>query len=347
MAMFEVTDMGKIPGDLLQKYVFKRVGACRSDVLVGPRMGVDVSLLSANDAVIVAHCDPIVGALKKIGWLAVHIACNDVATAGVEPRWILPTILLPEKWSENMLDTITRDIDSAAKELNVAVVGGHTGYAVGVQRPIVVVTAIGIGGKDEVLTSMNAKVGDLIYITKGAALEGTAILASDFRDVLLSKGVSLSVIEKAEKFMNEVSIVREATALAKARAVTAMHDPTRGGIAEGLIELATASNTIIEVWENKIPVREETKIFAEKLGFDPLWMISSGTLIFTTPKNMKEKAEKILDKLGIQYAQIGIVKARGEPKVTIHRETGIEIIEKPQPERDELATIWEKYARTT
>lgn len=338
--------MGKLPAELLRKYVFSRTGAARADVLVGPREGVDVSLLLGDeDLVIVAHSDPIVGAVKRIGWLAVNIACNDIATSGVEPRWLLPIILLPEKWTEEMLDEITADIDSAARELGISVVGGHTGYAAGVSRPIVTATVIGVGKKDEVTISANAKAGDSIYLTKGAGIEGTAILATDFRDVLTAKGIGEDVIKKAEKFMNEISVVKEALALARASVVHAMHDATRGGVAEALIELAYASGKLIEVWEREIPLREETKIFSTALGFDPLWMISSGTLIFTTPEDKRDEAERILKKLGINYSRIGIVKT-GKPEVILHRRTGIdEKITEMQPEKDELARLWELYPR--
>ena len=329
----------------MKKYVFERVGARRSDVVWGPGFGIDVSvMLAGDDLAVVAHCDPIVGALKRIGWLAVHIACNDVATAGIKPRWILPTILLPEQWNEKIVDDITKDIDEAAKELEVAVVGGHTGYAVGSTRPIVVVTAIGVGRRDEVLTSACAHPGDTVYVTKGAGVEGTAILASDFRDVLLNKGVSEEVIERAELFMREISVVREAVALARSGAVSAMHDATRGGVAEALIELAAASRCTVEVWEDNIPLREETRIFADTLDFDPLWMISSGTLVFTGPKNRSGDVKRVLNSLDIDYAEIGVVK-EGEAKAIIHRKKGLEVIKEPKPEKDELARLWKLYPR--
>jgi len=339
--------VGKIPGNLLRKYVLRRTGSDRDDVIVGPGEGIDVSVLSAGgDLVIVAHSDPIVGALKRIGWLAVHIACNDVATAGVEPRWVLPTILLPEEWGEDMVDEVTRDVDEAARELGAAVVGGHTGYAVGSRRPIVVVTAIGIGERGKVLTSAGARPGDSVYVTKGAGVEGTAILASDFRDVLLSKGVGEDVIGSAETFMKEISVVKEAVSLARAGAVTAMHDATRGGVAEALIELAVASGVIIEVWEDKVPVRRETKVFAEVLDFDPLWMISSGTLVFTAPKDKEDVIKEVLSGLGISYAEVGVVR-EGEVCVVIHRAQGKEVLSEPKPEKDELARLWELYPRVT
>jgi len=337
--------MGKFPSRILKKYVFNRLGVRRSDVLVWPGEGIDVAVTSIDkDSVLVSHSDPIVGALKRIGWLAVNIACNDVATSGIAPTWILPTILLPENWSEDIIDEITKDIDIAAKKLNVSVIGGHTGYGGGLLRPIVVVTAMGVGRRDKYIVSSNAREGDIVYLTKGAGLEGTAILASDFRDVLLERGVDEKIINSAEKFIEEISIVKEALKLAETGAINAMHDATRGGVAEALIEIAVSSGTMIEVWEDKIPLRKETKIFADALGFDPLWMISSGTLIFTVSEDDRSIVEDILEDLGILYSQIGVVK-RGKGMVVIHRTGRIEEISHTQPEKDELARIWKLYPR--
>ena len=337
--------MGKIPEKLLEKYVFKRMGTKRDDVILGSGVGIDFSaMLTREEDVVIAHCDPIVGALEKIGWLSVHVACNDVATSGASPRWILPTILLPEKWEEKMLNKISKDIDSAAKELGVSIVGGHTGYAPGLSRPIVVVTCLGACRRDDIVLPINAKENDLVFITKGAAIEGTAILASDFRDILLNKGVSDSVLKKASKYIREISVVKEAIALARAKAVSAMHDATRGGVAEALIELAVASNKTLEIWADKIPVRKETRILAETLNFDPLWMISSGTLVFTVPKDKEQVASRILEALEIKYSKIGVVR-KGKPKVILHRKEHVEIIEKPMPEKDELARLWNLYPR--
>ena len=114
----------------------------------------------------------------------------------------------------------------------------------------------------------------------------------------------------------------------------------RGSLSQNTLTIFPTEEMIekdLDVYENAV-----TRLAKEFPQCSDLSLIHA---LIHIKKGEYKKAEKILDKLGIQYAQIGIVKARGEPKVTIHRETGIEIIEKPQPERDELATIWEKYAR--
>lgn len=336
--------MAKPPADLLRRYVFPRSGARRGDVVSGPGVGLDVGIARVGGGkVIVSHSDPVHGAVRHVAWLAVHVASNDVATAGTRPSWILPVILLPGAWDERMLDELTSQVDAAARELGASVIGGHTGVVEGLSRPLVVATAMGVCEEDRVITAAGARPGDLVYMTKWAALEGTAILSEDFEDLLLSRGVPRSSVESARRLMELVSVVPEAVALAEAGAVHAMHDPTRGGIAEGLAEMAVASSVSVEVWEERIPVLEPTREFAAALGFDPLWMISSGVLLFASPPESRGAVEVALG--GLPHAEIGRVVGAG-PRVVIHRAGGIdEVLDDAHPERDELAELWRRSGR--
>ena len=339
--------MGKIPFDLMEKYVYKRLGSIRDDVIVPSRAGIDVSVTEVNDElVLVSHLDPIVGAVEKIGWLAVNIACNDIATSGTRPQWIMVLILLPEQWNEKMLNDITNDIDRAAKNIGVSIIGGHTGYAPGLKKPLVSVSAMGVAKKEDVILSSMAEQGDKIIITKGVGLEGTAILASDFKDVLLERGVEETLIKKALAYFDEISVVKEALKLGKEKLPNAIHDATRGGVAEALIEMAYASNVSIKVYEKDILLREETEIFSKKLDFDPLWMISSGTLVISVPRGNETKVLEILNDMGIEATVCGEVVDRGKAKVIIERKDGsIDEISELDYERDELSRLWKKYPR--
>ncbi|MGC8555553.1 MAG: AIR synthase family protein [Conexivisphaera sp.] len=341
--------MAKPPASYLRRYVFPRSGARRDDVVSGPGVGMDVGIARVGGGrVIVSHSDPVHGAVRHVAWLAVHVASNDVATAGVPPAWILPTVLLPPSWDDAMLDELTSQVDSAARELGAAVIGGHTGVVEGLSRPLVVATAIGLGEEGRVVTAAGTRPGDVLYLTKWAALEGTAILSEDFEDVLLSRGVRRGSIEEARGLMSMVSVVREAVALASEGAVSAMHDPTRGGVAEGLAEMAAAASVRVEVWEDMIPVLGVTREFAAALGFDPLWMISSGALLFASPPERAALAEDVLGKLGVPFARIGRAVGRWDsgPRVVIHRVDGRdELVDDAHPERDELAEVWRRNPR--
>ncbi len=310
---------GKLDYKLLEKYVFNRIGFKRREVLQGPGIGVDAAIIDMGDRVLVVHSDPITEAVERLGWLAVNIACNDVAVRGAKPLWISTTILLPEGFKEKLLDTITKDMDRAAKELGVMIIGGHTEETPRLDRPIVNVTAMGIASKRTLVLTNGARVGDYIVMTKTAGLEGTGIIASDFEDRLLERKVPRHIIERAKEFTWKVSVVREALLFAWLGA-TSMHDPTEGGLIGGLVEMSIASGKKLVVYEEKIPIAEETAVITNALGLDPLKLISSGVLLTTIPPNNIENVLEAAKNNGIDVAVIGVVE-RGHG-VELVRENG-------------------------
>ncbi len=332
--------MGKLKYTLLRKYVFNRIGVKRREVLVGPSIGEDAAIIDFGDKVLVVHTDPITEAVERIGWLAVNIACNDVAVRGARPYWASTTILLPEGFKEELLDEITRDIDEAAKKLGVMIVGGHTEEAPRLDRPIVIVTAMGLASKSTLVTTSGARVGDLVLMTKTAGLEGTAIIARDFEKLLLDKGVPREVVEKAKEFLWNISVVREAVELAWLGA-TSMHDPTEGGVLGGLIEMSIASGKRIRVYEDRIPVAYETRIIAQTLRIDPLKLISSGVLLATIPKNRAMDALEVLESMGVKASIIGeVIDGKG---VELVRRKGVEVYHDFVV--DEIARLWSLAGR--
>ncbi len=331
---------GKLPPSFLEKYVWRRHGRDDPRVLVGPGIGEDAAVIDMGDRVLVLHSDPITEAVEGIGWLALNIAANDVATAGAKPLWASVTILLPEGFSEKLLDEITRDLHRAAEELGVSIVGGHTEEAPRLDRPILVVTMLGEAPRDRYVRTGGAKPGDAVLVVKSAGLEGTSILAKDFRDLLESQGIGGNLLEKAAGFAAEVSIVREALLLAEMGA-TSLHDPTEGGLIGGLVEVALASGKTLEVWEKDVPVKPETRRICEALGLDPLKLISSGALIATVPPEKLGQVKEALNSMGIEYGVAGRVH-EGAAKLIIHR-IGGRTEEYEEPPVDELARVWEKH----
>ena len=87
---------GKLPQDILKRVVFEKLGIPSSRILQGPGVGEDAAVIEMGDRVIVVATDPITGAVGNVGWLAVHINANDVASTGARPRWFLCGTLLPE-----------------------------------------------------------------------------------------------------------------------------------------------------------------------------------------------------------------------------------------------------------
>lgn len=331
--------IGKLPPAVLESLVFPRLGVADSRVLVGPGIGEDAAIIDLGDGMILAvHVDPITEAVERIGWLSVHVASNDIAVRGVKPSWFLSTILLPPRDVE-ALDSITKQMDAALREVGGTMVGGHTEVSPGIEKPIVVMSALGIGLRDELVLTRGAKPGDLVLMTKAAGLEGAAIIASDFRERLLNLGVSRSVIDEAVQYFNEISVVKEALALARIRAPTSMHDPTEGGLLNGLVEVATASSCVIKVYEDKIPIRAPTRIICESLGLNPLKLISSGALIASVKPDLVDVALDSLRKVGVSFSLIGEVVNYGTPRVLLHRIDG-KVEEVSEHVHDEISKLW-------
>ena len=300
--------VGKVPVELLERFVYGRTGAHDERVIVGPAYGEDAAIVQLDEKrVLVVHCDPITEAVARVGWLAVHVACNDVAVRGAKPQWLLTTILLPEGAEDAVLDRVTSDIHTAAREIGVTVIGGHTEWTPRLDRVIVVMTAIGIAERERVIRTSGARAGDLLLMTKGAGLEGTAILAHDLRERLLEKGVSAEVVQRASLFLREISIVPEALALAAVGA-TAMHDPTEGGLLGGVVEMAYAAQKRIDVFVDRVLIRSETRSICDALRIDPLRLIGSGCLLATLPPKRLPAAQAELQKLGVEFAVIGEVR---------------------------------------
>lgn len=336
--------MSKFSLDVLQRCVHPFIRTEDPDVILGSVFGEDVALTRIGDDVLVSHVDPIVGAVKDIGWLAVHVACNDIATSGTRPRWILLLVLVPHKEDENLLEEIMRDANRAAKEIGVAIIGGHSGYSTNLSRPLVAVTALGVLSNQKPVCTRGARAGDHVFITKGVALEGTAILANDFSQVALRAGVNEQELEEARKLMAGVSIIPEALILAK-HGATSMHDVTRGGLLETLIEMANLSEVGVHVNFNRIPLPSIVNRFSEVFRFDPLKMISSGTLAATIPSGMTKAVGDELSANGIPYSDIGlVVEGNGVEIDASGQKTYYDEI---RCEKDELARMWELYTHDT
>jgi len=296
--------LGKVPTEVLQRIVFKHLGTKRGDVILGPSIGEDAAIVEVGKEVLAIAADPITGAEEWLGWLAVNVSANDVATCGIQPRWFTPCILLPKGSRDELIERICSQMDKAAHQLDVAIIGGHCEITPGLENPIVTGCSVGVAEDGKYVTSSGARIGNKIIMTKGAGIEGTAILASDRRQELL--GVfEEKLVKRAEKFFEKISIVNDAIVAFKTGGVSAMHDPTEGGIAGGLHELADAANTGFQIYEEKILIPEETRKICGYFEISPLQLISSGSLLIVAEK---ENTEEILNKLsqnGIRASIIG------------------------------------------
>jgi hydrogenase expression/formation protein HypE len=321
-------EAGKLDATNLENKVFPFTGKKRAEVVLRAAIGEDSAAIELDDWCCVFSSDPITGAITENGWLAVHVACNDVVANGAEPVGVMITVLMPEKTSAEDVEKVMKSAHEAALELGIEIMGGHTEFTYGLDQPVICTTAIGKVKKDKLITSAGAKPGDDIVITKAVGLEGTAILALDYEEQL--KGlVAEKYLAKAKTFLQLISVVPEGR-IASALGATAMHDITEGGLLGALYEIAEASGVGIEVDAKSIPIWPETKTIAEALKIDPFKLISSGSMLITVPEGDKLVAK--LKEAGINGAVIGKVTS-GRQKKLIATEKVVEIT---KPEGDEL-----------
>jgi hydrogenase expression/formation protein HypE len=324
---------GKIPLDILKEVVFKNLGATRDEVILGPTAGVDGAILNVGSRIAIVSMDPITGAVERIGWEAVNINANDVATFGVEPAFLFSCIMLQENADSAVVETICSQMNNAAKELGIAIVGGHCESTPGLLNPIVVGCTIGLTENGKYVTAAGAKAGDKLILTKSAGIEGTAILASD-REKQLGNFLNTSMLKSAKRFYNQISVVKEALTAYNTGGVNAMHDPTEGGILNGVHEIADAAGLGACVFEDKISVEPETAKICRFYNIDPLQLISSGALLIAAKPQC---ADKVIDRLCLQhiYADvIGEFSSNPDKRILMHKDNSDEVL--PRPVTDHL-----------
>ena len=185
------------------------------------------------------------------------------------------------------------------------------------------------------LTS-GAMPGDSIVLTKGIAVEGAALLAREASEALLRAGVRPDVIEGAREllFTPGISVVRDAAIACDTVDVHAMHDPTEGGIATGLLEMAAAANVGVMVEADQVRVLEECEEFCSALGLDPYGLIASGSLLAAVAPQDAGRLVDALSREGIPAWEIGRFTG---PSDGLKLRTASGVRDLPAFDRDELA----------
>ena len=337
--MAKAFPVGKLKMDYLAE-LLARYAQGGERVVVGAEVGEDATVIDFGDRYLVAKTDPITFATDEIGWYAINVNANDVAITGAVPRWFLATVLLPQgSADEEMAEGIFAQLSDACRRLGISLCGGHTEVTYGLDRPIVVGQMLGEVERGRLVTTSGARIGDDIILTKGIAIEATSIIARE-RAAELAGKYPPEFIARCQGFLHHpgISVVREAriaTALAR---VHAMHDPTEGGLAMGLWELAWAAGVGLVVDEDRIEVLPETATLCAEYGLDPLGVIASGSLLIALSPQDSAKVIEGLRQAGIAAAVIGKVVEREEG---VKLRAGGELRDLPRFERDEIAKLFE------
>lgn len=302
-----ILPIGKLPLRLLSR-VIDEVGeaACDPDLIVGPDIGEDAAVVRFAGGMMAVKTDPITFATDAIGWYLVCVNANDVASMGADPRWMLATLLLPEReTTEESVISIARQIAQACRKLDITFCGGHTEVTAGLDRPIAVGTMIGRLDRPPI-TSSGARPGDLILMSKRPAIEATSIIARE-REKELSARVPYEVIEKGKKMLFDpgISAVREARAVREMDGIHAMHDLTEGGVYNGILEICIRSKVNAIIHMEEIKLYPETEKLCRIFNIDPLGAISSGSLIMAVSPDRADEIRKAIQSAGVECAVIG------------------------------------------
>jgi hydrogenase expression/formation protein HypE len=219
----------------------------------------------------------------NIGDLAVNGTVNDLAMSGAKPLYLSAAFIMEEGFPMEELRQVVDTMARAAAAAGVSIVTGDTkvvnkGSA---DKIFVNTTGVGLVPEGVNISAVNARPGDRILLSGTIGDHGMAVMSK--REGLEFEGAIVS---------DTMALHRLVDAMLQAGEIHALRDPTRGGLATTICEIAAASKSGIEVDVNKIPVREEVKGACEMLGLDPLFVANEGKLVaFVAP----ERADAILE----------------------------------------------------
>jgi hydrogenase expression/formation protein HypE len=314
--------VGKLSSGLLASLI---AGAASSDpdVVVGPGVGHDAAAVRVGDIILVFKNDPITFVTEDAPLYLINVNANDLACLGATPKWLLVTSLLPEdQTTGSAVKVMFEQLRASCRERGISLIGGHTEITAGLSRPIMVGTMIGTVPTDRLIVPGRAKPGDRIILTGSIAIEGTALLAKE-REAELTLSLGSEVVRRAQALFDDpgISVVEAASLLVDTGGVTALHDPTEGGLAAGIREMASVAGCGAIIRYEQIPVLDETREIASHYGIDPLGMLSSGSLLAALEPHAVPAAVAACEAAGIPAALIGKI-AVAERGFVLHSASG-------------------------
>ena len=333
---------GKLEIRILKKFL-ERNTILDPRVVIGPEIGEDAAVIDPGrsaDRYWVVTSDPITFTTEMIGYYGVVVNLNDIAMMGAIPKWFSAVLLFPEGSDLKGIEKVFRQIHDACHRFKVSFIGGHTEVTPGIKKMILSGHMIGEVKKEKLVTAGGARPGDFLLLVKGVCIEGTSIMAREKEAELLKRGVPSSVIRKAKRFIFDpgIEVLRPARIACEVSSVHAMHDPTEGGLINGMIEMAWASDTEIEVDLEKVLIYKESRLLCQEFGMDPLGTIASGALLLALPPSELLPIQKAFRKNSIPFGVIGKVR-KGPARVLRIDQKGRKEL-KPFP-RDEILKIYD------
>ena len=332
--------LGKLPPDRLAQ-LLQQIAVRDVSVLLGPGLGRDCAVIDFDgDQLLVAKSDPITFATDEIGWYAVQVNANDLATTGATPRWFLATVLLPQAIEPEELDHIFDQMRTACAAIGATIVGGHTEVTYALTRPIVMGTLLGTVARDRWVRPDGAQPGDKVILTKRLAVEATSIMAREKAGELRG-AFTAAFLQRCRRFLYEpgISVWRDAQVALQAGGVHAMHDPTEGGVATALNEMAVAAQVNLHIRREAVPIYSETQALCDHFGLDPWGVIASGSLLIAVGAAEADRVVDALQHNQVEATIIGQVIDKSDQPVVL-----ADLADRREPlrafERDEIAQLF-------
>ena len=341
--------LGKIAPGQFERVIAPHLGAARSEVLVGPRAGQDSAIVKLGGARVLAVTTDPLSVVPALGFeasarLSCHLIASDLWSTGIAPAWASITFNLPPRMGEPELEAYWLAMSDEWARLGVSVVTGHTGRYPGCDYSIIGAgTLMGVGDESAYLTPAMASPGDRVIVTKGCAVEATAIAAWLFPKRLGAR-LGPEGVARARSLLGQVSVVADCRAALRVgvhdRGVTALHDATEGGVLGGLLELARACGHDLAVERARIPLTPEARAACEVFGTDPYWTLSEGTLIATARPALAAAVLAALAAAEIPAAEVGEVVPGGGALRLAEPDGAVKVLAEPEPD-----PYWPAYQR--
>lgn len=333
-----MSDLGKIDGETFRNVIYPNLGAGREDVTVGPQHGLDFGVLDIGDRAVVVATDP-VSVLPALGWrragrLALEIVLTDVAVSGVAPTHLAVNLTLPPDWTDDDLKRLWTGLADHADRLGVSIVSGHTARYPGIDSSWVGgATVLGVGDHADIVRPDGAGPGDDIVVTTGPAAEITGLLATLYPEQL---GLPAETVATAQERVEDIAAVADARTAFDAGGVTAMHDATEGGVAGGLVEMASGAGVRFDLEADAMPLAPGVAAVCDAIDVDPWQVTSAGTLLIGVESGHGE---------GI----VGALRERGTPAAVVGSVTdgdGVFVDGEPlsAPESDPSWAVFERFS---
>lgn len=241
-----------------------------------------------------------------IGMLSVNGTVNDLVTMGAKPEYLSLSLIIEEGLERGFLMRIVESIREASKKAGVKIVTGDIKVVEKGSCDKIFINTSGIGKvyRGVVSSTLNAKPGDAVIVTGSIGDHGAA--------VLVARGEFQLEVDVSSDCAPLTSVLE--TLVRKKVIFHTLIDPTRGGLATSLNEVAESSRVAIEVEEESIPVKEEVQGFCEVLGIEPFYLGCEGRLVIFTPNDYADKAIRALKNLEVSRDSCIIGRVVGKSK---------------------------------